>query len=153
MRIHRQPPLSVALQYSALRSNPICAGVGRLVRGQLSWQYEVQPTLLSRAYTIQISYRIGGAPQVMVKKPDLVELARPRRIPHVYQQDPTILCLHLPSQREWTPRLRLDQYIVPWTAVWLFFFEEWLESDHWKGGGKHPGDADKPEQILDVSEG
>ena len=27
------------------------------------------------------------------------------------------------------------QTIVPWTALWLFYFEEWLTSDDWKGGG------------------
>ena len=28
--------------------------------------------------------------------------------------------------------------IVPWTILWLFYFEEWLMSDEWKGGGVHP---------------
>ena len=27
-------------------------------------------------------------------------------------------------------------------ALWLFYFEEWLASDDWKGGGMHPRDAD-----------
>ena len=35
--------------------------------------------------------------------------------------------------------MRIDQTIVPWTALWLFYFEEWLFSDEWKGGGEHPG--------------
>jgi hypothetical protein len=34
--------------------------------------------------------------------------------------------------------MRLDQTIVPWAALWLFFFEEWLATDEWKGGGVHP---------------
>jgi hypothetical protein len=35
---------------------------------------------------------------------------------------------------------RIDQTIVPWAALWLFYFEEWLSSDQWKGGGEHPGE-------------
>jgi hypothetical protein len=26
--------------------------------------------------------------------------------------------------------------------LWLFYFEEWLWSDDWKGGGMHPGDLE-----------
>lgn len=29
---------------------------------------------------------------------------------------------------------------LPWTHLWLVYFEEWLSSDDWKGGGRHPGD-------------
>jgi hypothetical protein len=36
--------------------------------------------------------------------------------------------------------MRIDQTIVPWAALWLFYFEEWLSSDQWKGGGEHPGE-------------
>jgi hypothetical protein len=41
---------------------------------------------------------------------------------------------------------------VPWTALWLFYFEEWLVSNEWKGGGEHPGGVDKPQFNLDPEE-
>ena len=56
----------------------------------------------------------------------------------MYDQQPTRLCLYLPGTGEWTPALRLDQTIVPWAALWLYFFEDWLVSGEWKGGGRHP---------------
>lgn len=34
--------------------------------------------------------------------------------------------------------MRIDQTIVPWAVLWFFYFEEWLLSDDWKGGGMHP---------------
>jgi hypothetical protein len=34
--------------------------------------------------------------------------------------------------------MRLDQTVVPWTSLWLFYFEDWLASNEWKGGGEHP---------------
>jgi hypothetical protein len=62
-------------------------------------------------------------------------------LPHVYQQKPTWLCLYLPRAREWSGWMRIDQTVVPWAALWLFYFEEWLDSDDWKGGGEHPRGA------------
>ena len=47
--------------------------------------------------------------------------------------------LPLPARTyEWQSWMRLDQTVVPWTTLWLFYFEEWLASDDWKGGGMHP---------------
>jgi hypothetical protein len=152
MRIPRQPPLNVAQQYLALRSNPICAGSGNLQRGRLTWEYEAQPTLLSRTYTIRITYRVDERPQILVRRPNLIDLAKPRRLPHVYQQDPPLLCLYMTGKGDWTRKMRLDQTIVPWTALWLFFFEEWLASNEWKGGGEHPGDTNKPRLHLEPEE-
>ena len=60
-----------------------------------------------------------------------------------YDQNPPRLCLYLPNTGEWTSAMRLDQTIVPWSILWLFYFEEWLVSNEWKGAGVHPGDEDK----------
>ena len=73
--------------------------------------------------------------------PDLSELAGERPLPHVYH-DPLRLCLTLPGTREWTGTMRIDQTFVPWATTWLYYFEEWLISDEWKGGGKHPDPTD-----------
>ena len=89
------------------------------------------------------SARKGGSPQAFVDGPDLHALAGGRRIPHLYQQKPPKLCLYLPRTYEWQSWMRLDQSIVPWTALWLFYFEEWLSSNEWKGGGMHPEPGQK----------
>ena len=131
-------------QYLFLRNNPNCTGDGELGNRQLVWRYEAQATPLSRVYKIEIRLREGtGYPEVLVKDPNLQELAGKREIPHVYR-NPLRLCLYLPRKRQWHGGLRLDQTIVPWTALWLYYFEEWLSSDEWKGGGEHPGDSLQP---------
>lgn len=132
-------PLTVAQQYACVRSNSVCASAGVLRAGRLVWRYTTAPTPLSRLYIIRLSYRVEKSPQVIVEKPALCSLAGDRRLPHVYEQEPARLCLYLPRAGEWQPWMRIDQTIVPWTAVWLFYFEEWLESNEWKGGGVHPG--------------
>jgi hypothetical protein len=77
---------------------------------------------------------------VIVEGPNLRALAEGRRLPHVYAQDPARLCLYLPGTGEWRPELRLDETMLPWSVMWFFYFEDWLETDDWKGGGKHPDD-------------
>jgi hypothetical protein len=37
---------------------------------------------------------------------------------------------------EWAGSMRIDQTFVPWTATLLYYFEEWLASDEWKGRGE-----------------
>ena len=49
--------------------------------------------------------------------------------------------------------MRVDQTIVPWTTLWLFYFEDWLSSDEWKGGGLHPGDDDGGRRRSDPYDG
>jgi hypothetical protein len=38
--------------------------------------------------------------------------------------------------------MRIDQTFVPWATTWLYYFEDWLITDEWKGGGRHPDPAD-----------
>jgi hypothetical protein len=101
------------------------------------------PTPFSRRYGLRIDYRHGRVPRVFVEHPNLVALADGRRLPHVYAQQPPRLCLYLPGTGEWTSAMRLDQTIVPWAFLWLFYFEEWLVSNEWKGGGMHPGEKNE----------
>lgn len=131
-------PLTAAQQFLHLHHNPLCPGDGTLHAGRLGWRFALRPTPLSREYTARIDYHQGQVPRVFVEDPDLTLLAGDRRLPHVYSQKPTCLCLYLPRAFEWRDWMRLDETIVPWIAIWLFYFEEWLISNEWKGGGEHP---------------
>ena len=139
----RRKPLTAAQQYVNLKGNPLSAGAGELRAGRLLWRYQTSPAPLSRIYGIRIEFANDGTPEVFVERPDLVELAGGRKLPHVYRQSPPRLCLYLPGTGEWQPWMRIDQMIVPWTSLWLYFFEDWLATDEWKGGGQHPSD-DEP---------
>jgi hypothetical protein len=70
--------------------------------------------------------------------PHLPTLASGRELPHVYEQDPTRLCLYLPGSGEWSSAMRISETIVPWSVLWLFYFEDWLATGDWGGGGIHP---------------
>jgi hypothetical protein len=137
MKGHVRAALTPAQQYLFLRHHPVCVGHGTLNALGLTWTYRVRPTPISREYEICITFRANDVPKVFVVSPDLTELAGGRELPHVYH-NPIRLCLYLPSSGEWEGHMRIDKTFVPWTATWLYYFEEWLESDDWKGGGEHP---------------
>ena len=138
MRYRGAPALTAVQQFVNLKINPICKGEGGVRLGKLSWEFTARPDPLSRFYRVRIQFRQGGVPQVYVVDPDLNLLAEGRRLPHVYDQTRVRLCLYLPGTGEWSPSRRISETIVPWTFLWLWYFEEWLVSDAWKGGGLHP---------------
>jgi hypothetical protein len=129
--------LTLAQQHFGLRWGAV-GGKGGVIRNRLEWQFTAQPTPLSRRYQVRLSYALGGAPQVLAISPDLVDLAAERRLPHVYSDKPVRLCLYLPASGEWHARMSLAATVIPWTYLWFYYFEDWLESDVWRGGGQHP---------------
>lgn len=141
MHARRRLDLTPAQQFIFLRSNPICTGTGQLHATGLIWNYRVRPTPLSREYSMRITFQREETPEVFVLDPDIAALASDRALPHVYH-DPVRLCLTLPGTQEWIGTMRIDQTFVPWATTWLYYFEEWLISDDWKGGGEHPDPSD-----------
>jgi hypothetical protein len=133
-------PLTAAQQFHLLRNSQLVSGAGVLLPGELRWSYEARPTSFSRSYELELRYRQGGRPRTFVRNPDLTALAQGQRLPHVYSEDPVELCLYLPRAREWAPWMPLDSSVVPWSALWLYYFEDWLATGDWQGGGMHPGD-------------
>ena len=142
LHLPRTRNLTVVQQYLALCASPICKGKGSVRMQRLLWEFTARPTALSREYRLRIEYRKEDIPQVYVRDPDLLTLSGGRPIPHVYQQKPTRLCLYLPGASEWLPRMFIDKTIVPWSSLWLFYFEDWLGTGEWKGGGIHPETPD-----------
>ncbi|WP_245766278.1 hypothetical protein [Sulfitobacter brevis] len=130
--------MTLSQQLLFLKANPAIGGTGMVRGNMLAWQTPVQPTPLARSYQANIAYLLGKAPTVRISEPDLQILAQGRTLPHVYN-NPLRLCLHLPGDEGWDPTKRIDQTIIPWTYMWLFYFEDWLATDDWKGGGQHPG--------------
>lgn len=143
MRWWACPELTPAQQYLFLKNSRVGHGKGTLNAAGLVWEYSDRPTPLSREYLLRIEYKRGDVPRVFVKDPDISALAGDRQIPHVYR-NPLHLCLYLPGSGEWDGTKRIDKTFVGWALVWLYYFEDWLSSDEWKGGGVHPGDATNP---------
>lgn len=95
-----------------------------------TWKGTLQPTDTSPRYTVKISYRFDNqfskAPRVWVLSPEIHPNAK-----HRYRDQS--LCLYYPKDRSWTPYKFISETIVPWTSLWLLFYEIWLDTDHWYG--------------------
>lgn len=130
--------LTLPQQHLFLRTNPLLVGAdGLLTATELVWKFDASPDPLSRTYGLQLHYTSETTPSVTVKSHDLRELSGGRAPPHLYH-NPDRLCLYLPGTQEWDRTQRLDQTIVPWSFLWLAYFEHWLATDEWGGGGEHP---------------
>ncbi len=132
--------MTAAKQLLHLRNNPLCEGVGVLGPNALEWNFSATPSPLGRDYLAQLFFTEGRPARVTITTPDLVALAEGRPLPHVYSEAPVRLCLFLPGTLEWQPWMRFDTTLVPWTTLWLYYFEDWLATGEWHGGGMHPGD-------------
>lgn len=112
---------------------------------ELRFSFSISPTVFSRLYRCMLMVTPARSPQMFVVEPDLHALADGRPLPHVYHYDgpATRLCLWLPRKNEWLPQMRLLDTYVAWTGEWLNYFEEWLATGVWVGGGEHPPPSKK----------
>jgi len=99
---------------------------------KIVWIGSIQPQPLSRTYIIKIEYGLTGPPKVWVLYPEL-KSHQNKPIPHMYGQEK--LCLFYPKAREWKRSMWISQTIVPWTSLWLYYYEYWLITGEWLGGG------------------
>lgn len=136
--------LTLPQQFLFLKASKTIGGDGVLHPCRLEWHFDAQPTPLSRSYRVSLFLDSGATPDVKIVDSDLRVLSGGRDLPHIYH-NPDRLCLYLPGTGQWDASKRLDLTIVPWIHLWLVYFEEWLASDDWKGGGKHPGDEPEPD--------
>ena len=150
MKYGGRPSLSAAQQLLHLRRSEVYPGSGSVVRGRLTWRMSRRPFPLAREYEVRLVYQEGSPPQLFVDRPDLVLLAEGDKLPHVYSQRPTRLCLYWPKAREWRPADRLDLTFLPWMDTWLLYFEDWLAGGRkeWRGGGEHPDPSEAAPRDL-----
>ncbi|BEP67643.1 hypothetical protein GmRootV35_21570 [Variovorax sp. V35] len=114
----------------------------RLMSGrELQFRFSVTPGRFGRDYECLLRVRPDSrTPDMFVIAPNLRSLAGSDSIPHIYRHDGpgVLLCLWWPKRREWAPQLKLTETFIPWTEEWLWYFEDWLRTRKWAGGGMHP---------------
>lgn len=104
---------------------------------QVIWKGYLQPLEICNNYCVLISYKLQESPNVHVVSPKLEARQNGTPIPHVYPGNR--LCLYFPGLGEWHPTKMLSHTIVPWTSLWLYYYEVWHATGNWKGGGVMPG--------------
>jgi hypothetical protein len=91
----------------------------------------LQPRALSPAYRVSVVLRQQRSPEVRVLNPTLRANA-----PHRYKDGS--LCLYWPVEWRWTDTESASKTVLPWAAIWLYFYELWLDTGHWLGPSSHP---------------
>lgn len=127
-------------QVGALRSK-YPNGRTNFARGVVTWVGPLQPTRISRVYTVKVEFQNGwNRPKITVLRPILKE-PDDGPLPHVFPGDR--LCLHFP--REWHADQMIAATIMPWISEWLVHYEIWKATGgEWHGGGHEP--MRKPEE-------
>jgi hypothetical protein len=109
----------------------------RLKNDKLFWKGTLQPTALSTPFEVVITCKQYASPEIWVYVGEVQDI---ESIPHKYETDKTNnrvrICLCLPSEYE--TEWGFLTAIIPWTIEWLYFYEIWLATGEWRGGGCHP---------------
>lgn len=97
----------------------------------------LRPTDQSIEYTIRVDSKVGMKfVNIFVIKPRVTLYWEDKKVPHLYPSDGS-LCLYYPKYKEWKYTDSWADTLIPWTSLWLFYFELWQETGNWIGGGIH----------------
>jgi hypothetical protein len=113
--------------------------VGRMMKNAIEWVGSVKPTPMSDTYLIRIYYKIPDRPEVIVLSPELQVASGHHHLPHTFPPEWKRLCLHMSP--DWNSQKPVN-WIVPWIALWLYFYEIWRVTSVWLGEGHEPRDTD-----------
>lgn len=98
------------------------------------WIYQLQPTEGSPFYSFKLVYD-DIRPRIYIL--DSLERADGHlELPHVWNDKKQEICLYYPIYKEWT-RYKKISIFVPWVSEWLYYYELWLVTGIWYGGGIH----------------
>ncbi|MBS7327126.1 MAG: hypothetical protein KIG68_00015 [Oxalobacter sp.] len=104
---------------------------------KLTWFGKIKPSPISRIYKIKISCDGFKRPKVILYGDNLRGIEK-ADFPHKFnvnlEKSEVELCLHMFHEFSHKKHLIADT-IVLWTQEWLFFYEIWLETGEWLGGG------------------
>jgi len=122
-----------------------------------TWSGILQPH--QRKYAVNVQYTVPLAIQKasalwiqpLVSVAELCAWRETRlklpELPHVYWRHPRsnvagpFLCLFDSEARQWSSESAIAHTTIQWSSLWLSFFEGWLISGFWSGGGVHSVEA------------
>lgn len=96
----------------------------------------LRPSPRSCLYEFALKYDLSWKPKMKIISPELVLNAEGRKIPHLYSSGN--LCLYRPKYMEFKSSDYLADTIIPWTSLWLYYYELWHTTGEWLGSGEHP---------------
>lgn len=96
----------------------------------------LKPTEESQSYKLRISACVGSTiVNIYPVEPLIQQTVNGRKVPHMYYDGS--LCLFYSDYNEWKYSDSWADTLVPWACLWLYYYEIWLITDEWLGGGIH----------------
>jgi len=118
------------------------------LKKKLVWSGIICPSPLSKEYVTVLTWVSGYSPRVWVIGDNLEKLDDPD-FPHVYQIDlehnMVRICLY--RHQEFNQYTFIADKIIPWIVEWLYYYELWLATGEWHGGGEHPSGGDQEDDY------
>jgi hypothetical protein len=122
-------PVSLALQDQLIRQR-FPGFQCKQMYGEAIWIGHLQPREFSTIYRVEVRYKLSGCPRVKVLDPSLAPGS-----PHRYADG--TLCLFWPKEWVWCKQSLIAKTIIPWTALWLLYYELWMDIGEWLGPSSH----------------
>lgn len=139
-------PITVAIQKHNMRSMYKNIIVKDFRGIALKMVLQVQPTEYSKFYYVLLVYNsVQSKPKAYISL-DQLDVEDVKTIPHTYGRKNIYgkyyvnLCLNYIN--EWNSMMNIADTTIPWICEWLYFYEIWLITGKWCGGGKHPTQKD-----------
>ena len=105
----------------------------------------LKPTEESQSYKLKISTRVNSIEvNIYPIEPFIGREVNGKMVPHMYPDGS--LCLYYPDYDEWNYMDSWAETLIPWASLWLYYFEIWLMTDEWLGGGIHGNNKTKPKE-------
>lgn len=105
---------------------------------RMMFELKLQPSPASSFYKILIHYPMYGTIDVWASINDFDDI-KDKDIPHIYDKNDNKkrlrLCLYYGD--EFKRGMSISETLIPWTIEWLYFYELWLATGKWLGGGIH----------------
>lgn len=105
----------------------------------LVWQGCLCPSPLSNTYPVTLNYSLGSRPKICVSSSNIKKISDPD-FPHVFHKDEKTntveICLAYGD--DFNGGMLLSDTYIPWAIEWLYYYEIWLATGTWNGGGLHP---------------
>ena len=112
--------------------------------GKLNLNIIIKPTKYSIDYMVTLKAKVGSKiVETFVKSPQLELEKNGRKVPHMFPDGS--LCLYYYKKHEFDYHYLWSETLIPWTSLWLYYYQVWHETGEWLGGGaKHGRKKFKP---------
>lgn len=133
--------ISISSQMRSLKTK-YPESYGDINKDTARWIFTVRPTPKSQEYKIRVKFRLREYPTVEILNPNnLLREKEGSDFIHMFRDSKRghqMLCLF--AKGDWTSQKYISETIVPWAAEWCYFYEVWLDTGEWHGGGYHKGE-------------